>query len=175
MSLVGDVGRRRGNVTCYCPYTRNHNSTFSCSRKIEIEKPGTGLETNTRSKNPSLLSSMHVPSRSRNIQGLPRWLSFLKLVGVPLDLQVTKADVDAALGVMNFAIYHKELTDMNEREAELEREREQDAQKKRMAEDSNVNEEDLSTDNRLVLHSHTFILFTVIVHCNQQLIILKDL
>ncbi|KAG0582460.1 hypothetical protein KC19_3G061700 [Ceratodon purpureus] len=61
--------------------------------------------------------------------------------------QVTKADVDAALGVMNFAIYHKELTDMDEREAE--RGREQEAQKKRMAENSNVdNEEDLSADNR---------------------------
>ena len=68
---------------------------------------------------------------------------------VLLYLQVTKADVDAALGVMNFAIYHKELTDMDEREAE--RGREQEAQKKRMAENSNVdNEEDLSADNRLV-------------------------
>lgn len=69
--------------------------------------------------------------------------------------QVTKADVDAALGVMNFAIYHKELTDMDEREAERDREREQEAQKKRSAENSGVethdnadNEEDLSTDNR---------------------------
>lgn len=70
-----------------------------------------------------------------------------------LNLQVTKADVDAALGVMNFAIYHKELTDMDEREAE--RGRELKAQKKRMAEngDHNVNddvdnEEDLSADDR---------------------------
>jgi len=69
------------------------------------------------------------------------------------DVQVTKADVDAALGVMNFAIYHKELTDMDEREAE--RGRKQEAQKKRMAEndDHDVNdtvdiEEDLSPDNR---------------------------
>lgn len=73
------------------------------------------------------------------------------LDGVPFDLQVTKADVDAALGVMNFAIYHKELTDMDEREAE--RGREQESQKKRMAEDSNVdNEEDISTDIRFVFN-----------------------
>lgn len=38
--------------------------------------------------------------------------------------------MDAALSVMNFAIYHKELTDMDEREAERERETE----KRRIAE-----------------------------------------
>lgn len=74
------------------------------------------------------------------------------------NVQVTKADVDAALGVMNFAIYHKELTDMDEREAE--RAREQEIQKKRMAEaeaetedqdanDSVPTDEGLSTANRL--------------------------
>jgi len=45
-------------------------------------------------------------------------------------LQVTKGDVNAALSVMNFAIYHKELTDMDEREAE----REKEAERKRAAE-----------------------------------------
>lgn len=30
--------------------------------------------------------------------------------------KVLKADVEAALQVLNFAIYHKELTDMEERE-----------------------------------------------------------
>jgi DNA replication licensing factor MCM3 len=31
-------------------------------------------------------------------------------------LQVLKSDVEAALQVLNFAIYHKELTEMEERE-----------------------------------------------------------
>ena len=33
-----------------------------------------------------------------------------------LVLQVLKSDVEAALQVLNFAIYHKELTEMEERE-----------------------------------------------------------
>lgn len=72
-----------------------------------------------------------------------------------IDLQVTKGDVDAALGVMNFAIYHKELTDMDEREAE--RGREQEAQKKRMAENgdhdgiANVDEEEDVPDDRFII------------------------
>ncbi|KAM5587716.1 DNA replication licensing factor MCM3 [Rosa sericea] len=40
-----------------------------------------------------------------------------------LSRKVTKSDVDAALKVLNFAIYHKELTDMEEREQEREMER----------------------------------------------------
>lgn len=48
---------------------------------------------------------------------------FIKLK-VNLSSQVTKSDVDAALQVLNFAIYHKELTDMEDREQERERERE---------------------------------------------------
>ncbi|KAM1008264.1 hypothetical protein PS1_004681 [Malus domestica] len=39
-----------------------------------------------------------------------------------LSRKVSKSDVDAALKVLNFAIYHKELTDMEEREQERERE-----------------------------------------------------
>ncbi|KAL3739557.1 hypothetical protein ACJRO7_020897 [Eucalyptus globulus] len=39
-----------------------------------------------------------------------------------LSRKVTKSDVEAALKVLNFAIYHKELTDMEEREQERERE-----------------------------------------------------
>lgn len=41
---------------------------------------------------------------------------------VNLPSQVSKSDVDAALKVLNFAIYHKELTDMEEREQEREKE-----------------------------------------------------
>ncbi|KAL4563623.1 hypothetical protein LXL04_027668 [Taraxacum kok-saghyz] len=37
-----------------------------------------------------------------------------------LSKQVTKSDVDAALKVLNFAIYHQELTDMQERAHELD-------------------------------------------------------
>lgn len=36
--------------------------------------------------------------------------------------QVSKSDVEAALKVLNFAIYHKELTEMEEREQERLRE-----------------------------------------------------
>ncbi|XP_030439653.2 DNA replication licensing factor MCM3 homolog 3 [Syzygium oleosum] len=39
-----------------------------------------------------------------------------------LSRKVTNSDVEAALKVLNFAIYHKELTDMEEREQERERE-----------------------------------------------------
>ncbi|KDP37954.1 hypothetical protein JCGZ_04597 [Jatropha curcas] len=39
-----------------------------------------------------------------------------------LSRKVTKSDVEAALKVLNFAIYHKELTEMEEREQERERE-----------------------------------------------------
>jgi hypothetical protein len=58
-------------------------------------------------------------------------------------LQVTKGDVNAALSVMNFAIYHKELTDMDEREAE----REKEAERKRAAErDARDDESDDDAD-----------------------------
>ena len=39
-----------------------------------------------------------------------------------LSWQVSKSDVEAALKVLNFAIYHKELAEMEEREQERERE-----------------------------------------------------
>ncbi|WCJ27378.1 DNA replication licensing factor MCM3 [Euphorbia peplus] len=39
-----------------------------------------------------------------------------------LSRKVSKSDVDAALNVLNFAIYHKELAEMEEREQERERE-----------------------------------------------------
>ncbi|KAH8958058.1 hypothetical protein BDL97_06G001800 [Sphagnum fallax] len=59
--------------------------------------------------------------------------------------QVTKGDVNAALSVMNFAIYHKELTDMDEREAE----REKEAERKRAAErDARDDESDDDADPR---------------------------
>lgn len=41
-----------------------------------------------------------------------------------LSRRVTKSDVDAALKILNFAIYHKELTDMDEREQVYQREME---------------------------------------------------
>ncbi|KAJ9690958.1 hypothetical protein PVL29_013223 [Vitis rotundifolia] len=45
-----------------------------------------------------------------------------------LSRQVLKSDVEAALKVLNFAIYHKELTEMEEREEERERELEKKRQ-----------------------------------------------
>jgi len=36
--------------------------------------------------------------------------------------QVSKSNVEAALKILNFAIYHKELTEMEEREQEREKE-----------------------------------------------------
>lgn len=38
--------------------------------------------------------------------------------------QISKSDVEAALKALNFAIYHKELTEMEEREQERQREQE---------------------------------------------------
>uniref|UniRef100_A0A803MDR7 DNA replication licensing factor MCM3 n=1 Tax=Chenopodium quinoa TaxID=63459 RepID=A0A803MDR7_CHEQI len=54
-----------------------------------------------------------------------------------IDLQVLKSDVEAALKVLNFAIYHKELTEMDEREQGREREMERKRQADR---DANNNE-----------------------------------
>ncbi|KAF9684170.1 hypothetical protein SADUNF_Sadunf04G0089900 [Salix dunnii] len=45
-----------------------------------------------------------------------------------LSRKVSKSDVEAALKVLNFAIYHKELTEMEEREHERERELERKRQ-----------------------------------------------
>lgn len=50
-------------------------------------------------------------------------LEFILPLLPDLLMQVLKVDVEAALQVLNFAIYHKELTDMEERE---QRERELD-------------------------------------------------
>lgn len=47
-----------------------------------------------------------------------------------LSRQVLKSDVEAALKILNFAIYHKELTEMEERENERERERELERKRK---------------------------------------------
>lgn len=64
---------------------------------------------------------------------MPDWHIFLRhcLKVILHSLQVLKADVDAALKVLNFAVYHKELTEMDERENEREKENE----RKRHAED----------------------------------------
>lgn len=48
---------------------------------------------------------------------------------ISLFLKVTKIDAEAALKLMNFAIYHQELTEMDEREQE-ERQREQSEQER---------------------------------------------
>ncbi|XP_020232933.1 DNA replication licensing factor MCM3 [Cajanus cajan] len=61
-----------------------------------------------------------------------------------LSRQVSKSDVEAALKVLNFAIYHKELTEMEERENE--REREQD--RKRKAEHNENDGPDRGTKDR---------------------------
>ncbi|GAU47378.1 hypothetical protein TSUD_83110, partial [Trifolium subterraneum] len=50
-----------------------------------------------------------------------------------LSRKVSKSDVDAALKILNFAIYHTELTEMDEREEERERELE----RKRKADNEN--------------------------------------
>jgi DNA replication licensing factor MCM3 len=57
--------------------------------------------------------------------------------------QVSKSDVDAALKILNFAIYHKELTEMDEREEARERELE----RKRRADGEN-NDPDRSSKSR---------------------------
>ncbi|CAL5213813.1 unnamed protein product [Lathyrus oleraceus] len=54
-----------------------------------------------------------------------------------LSRKVTKSDVDAALKILNFAIYHKELTEMDEREEEREKEREREQERKRKADTEN--------------------------------------
>nr|AAN73053.2 mini-chromosome maintenance protein MCM3 [Pisum sativum] len=54
-----------------------------------------------------------------------------------LSRKVTKSDVDAALKILNFAIYHKELTEMDEREEEREKEREREQERKRKADAEN--------------------------------------
>lgn len=41
--------------------------------------------------------------------------------------QVLRSDVEAALQVLNFAIYHQELSDMEEREHERQRETERES------------------------------------------------
>ena len=51
--------------------------------------------------------------------------------------QVVKDDVDEALRLLNFAIYHKELTDMEERE-----QREREVEMKNRADSNVVNEQD---------------------------------
>lgn len=45
--------------------------------------------------------------------------------------------MDAALKILNFAIYHKELTEMDEREEEREKEREREQERKRKADTEN--------------------------------------
>ncbi|KAF5194125.1 Dna replication licensing factor mcm3 [Thalictrum thalictroides] len=53
-----------------------------------------------------------------------------------LSKKVTKVDVEAALKVLNFAIYHKELAEMEEREQE----REKELERKRQADHSSGND-----------------------------------
>ncbi|PON50787.1 DNA replication licensing factor Mcm [Trema orientale] len=53
-----------------------------------------------------------------------------------LSRKVLKSDVEAALKVLNFAIYHKELTEMEEREEEREREMESKRRADRRTDDN---------------------------------------
>ena len=69
---------------------------------------------------------------------LPYFSMFLPKVHYLFIPQVLKADVDAALKVLNFAVYHKELTEMDEREHERERENE----RKRPVEDNGEDGDD---------------------------------
>ncbi|KAF5752751.1 putative DNA replication licensing factor MCM3 [Tripterygium wilfordii] len=63
-----------------------------------------------------------------------------------LNRKVVKSDVEAALKVLNFAIYHKELSDMEEREQERERELERTRKADRRADRNNRAERD-TADN----------------------------
>ncbi|KAM7270985.1 hypothetical protein ACFE04_030199 [Oxalis oulophora] len=63
-----------------------------------------------------------------------------------LSRKVTKTDVDAALKILNFAIYHKELTEMEDREHEKERKNRADQQTNRNARNTrNAANEERST------------------------------
>ncbi|XP_047315273.1 DNA replication licensing factor MCM3 homolog 2 [Impatiens glandulifera] len=62
-----------------------------------------------------------------------------------LSRQVLKSDVEAALKILNFAIYHKELTEMEDRENERERERE--VEKKRKADNMDDDDADGGNEN----------------------------
>lgn len=62
-------------------------------------------------------------------------------------MQVSKTDVEAALKVLNFAIYHKELTEMEEREQEQEQERERE-RKRKADHDSGAHQGNGATDGQ---------------------------
>ncbi|KAJ8762019.1 hypothetical protein K2173_006621 [Erythroxylum novogranatense] len=57
-----------------------------------------------------------------------------------LSRKVSKSDVEAALKVLNFAIYHKELTEMEEREEERERESERNHRTERRSNRHNADD-----------------------------------
>lgn len=62
-------------------------------------------------------------------------------------MQVSKTDVEAALKVLNFAIYHKELTEMEERQQEQEQERERE-RKRKADHDSGAHQGNGATDGQ---------------------------
>ncbi|KAH0899153.1 hypothetical protein HID58_048721 [Brassica napus] len=72
-----------------------------------------------------------------------------------LSRKVTKADAEAALKLMNFAIYHQELTEMDEREQE-ERQREQTEQERTP---SGHRQENASANVESYPHPNTLLLF----------------
>lgn len=84
---------------------------------------------------------------------------------------MTKVDVDAALKVLNFAIYHKELAEMEEREQE----REKEVERKRKADHSGVDDRSdhgrTSTTEGWVLDSFDFVFedmhcsFLIVYYC----------
>ncbi|CAN0910901.1 DNA replication licensing factor MCM3 [Linum grandiflorum] len=119
------------NPSDHCPNIGNHNTSLCCAREIEIEQSGTDcvfLQT--------------VPVKNV-IMAVNKWTEFC--------FQVTKTDVDAALKVLNFAIYHQELTEMEDRENEREMEAERDntqnrAQRRRSSRNTEDDNGDPATD-----------------------------
>lgn len=78
-------------------------------------------------------------------------------------MQVLKTDVEAALKVLNFAIYHKELIDMEERE---EREREMEMKRKADSDAAN-NDENIGGGGRWISLVEWFVLaFIYVLHIN---------
>ena len=119
----------------------NHNSSVYCSCQDEIETWGSLFVPCYPSSLPTSITLLinhssyffahNFPEtwpRNQEIYPFYRRIDFFRRIAKPfvpveiwlwqpyLVLQVLKSDVEAALQVLNFAIYHKELTEMEERE-----------------------------------------------------------
>ncbi|KAM1765733.1 hypothetical protein ACFX14_004819 [Malus domestica] len=117
-----DRGRKRDTLTIkflkkYIHYAKNRiepDLTDEASEQIAT----TYAELRNASSNAKTGGTLPITARTlETIIRLSTAHAKLKL-----SRKVSKSDVDAALKVLNFAIYHKELTDMEEREQERERE-----------------------------------------------------